>query len=129
MQTHVVGTAILVEWAKLDLGDLPTRVLRATVIRYDDSGCAVEVQHVVLPLDRFPDLVPNGGDLSDIIELAWRHGFSLGGASEHIRIVPASGDIAQNLGIVPGTAVLKRDRVTELAEGEPLEWRVTYSRT
>ena len=117
MQTHVVGTANLVEWAKLDLGDLSTRVLRATLIRYDDSGCAVEVQHVVLPLDRFPGLVPNGGDLSDIVDLTRRHGLSLGGASEHIRIVPASGDIAQNLGIVPGTAVLKRDRVTEFGRG------------
>jgi DNA-binding GntR family transcriptional regulator len=73
-------------------------------------------------------LVLNGGDVSDILDLARRHGHSLGGASERILIVPASGDIAQTLGVVPGTSVLKRDRVTESAEGEPLEWRIAYSR-
>jgi DNA-binding GntR family transcriptional regulator len=129
MQTHAVGTANLIEWARLDLKDLPAPVLRATLVRYDDGGSAVKVEYVVLPLDRFPGLVANTGDLFDIVDLARRHGLSLGGASERIRIVAASGDIARTLRVAPGTSVLKRDRVTDSAEGEPLEWRIAYSRT
>jgi DNA-binding GntR family transcriptional regulator len=64
----------------------------------------------------------------DIIELAQRHGLTLGRASERVSIVPASTDVARHLRIAPGTDVVKLDRVTETADGTPIEWRVAFTR-
>ena len=121
-----VDTATLVEWAKLGLSSPKARVLRVTRILFDASDRALALEEVVLALVRFSGLTPNGGDIPDIIELAQRHGISLGRATERISIVPATKDIASHLGIAAGANVLKLDRIAETADGEPVEWRVAY---
>jgi DNA-binding GntR family transcriptional regulator len=43
-----------------------------------------------------------------------------------VSIVLATKDVAMHLGIPAGANVLKLDRVAETANGEPVEWRVTF---
>jgi DNA-binding GntR family transcriptional regulator len=117
---QTVGTANVAEWAKLVLSNLQTPVLRVTRLRHDDQARSVALEEVVLPLDRFSGLAPNGGDIPDIVELAQRHGLSLGRVTERISIVRATRDVASHLRIAAGTDVMKLDRVTETADGRPM---------
>jgi DNA-binding GntR family transcriptional regulator len=79
-----------------------------------------------LALERFPGLAANGGDVPDLVELAQRHGLTLGPASERLSIVRATKDVASRLQIAPGVDVLRLNRIVETADGEPVEWRVTF---
>ena len=95
--TQSTDTAILEEWAKLDLSAPNSRVLRLTRVQFDDNSRPLGVEEVVLALERFPGLAANGGDVPDLIELAQRHGISLGRATERISIVQATKDVASRL--------------------------------
>ena len=100
---QTVETANIVEWAKLALKSSRTRVIRVARILFDDNDRPIALEEAVLPLERFPGLSPNGGgDVPDLIELAQRHGLSLGRATERISIVPATKDVAMHLGIPAG---------------------------
>src|SRR4029453_4594551 len=77
MITQSTGIPTIEEWAKLDLDGSNSCVMRLTRVRYGDNSHPIGVEEVVLPLDRFPGLVANGGDVPDIIELAQRHGLAL----------------------------------------------------
>ena len=124
---QATGTANIVEWSKLSLSSLQAPVLRVTRILFDDNDRPIALEEAVLPLERLAGLSSNdGADIPDIIELAQRLGISLGRAMERISIVPAIKDIASYLGIAAGTDVMKLDRLTETADGEPIEWRVGY---
>ena len=124
--TQSTGTPTIEEWAKLDLNAPNSRVLRLTLVRYDNNNHPLAVEEVVLALERFPGLAANGGDVPDIVELAQRHGLSLGHASERLVIVHASREVASHLRIAPGADVLRLNRIVETADGEPVEWRVTF---
>jgi DNA-binding GntR family transcriptional regulator len=126
---QTVGTANVAEWAKLVLSNLQAPVLRVTRLRHDDQTRSVALEEVVLPLDRFPGLAPNGGDIPDIVELAQRHGLSLGRVTERISIVRATSDVASHLQITARSNVMKLDRITETVDGKPVEWRVAFART
>jgi len=134
MMAHTVsieqaaGAANSVERAKLALNASQTTVLRVARIRYDDDYLTLAYEKVVLPLDRFPGVVPDGGDIPDIIELSQRTGLTLGRATERVSILPATRDVALHLGIAEGTDAVKLDRVTETADGVPIEWLVAYAR-
>ena len=125
---RTVGTANVVEWAKLALAGLQAPVLRVTRLRHDDQDRPVALETVVLVLKHFPALEGDGGVIPDICELAQRYGLSLLRTAERVGIVPAAGDIALHLGIAVGTKVLKLDRVVETAGGVPIEWRVSFNR-
>jgi DNA-binding GntR family transcriptional regulator len=105
--TQSTGTATVEEWAKLDLDAPNSRVLRLTRVRRDDNSDPVVVEEVVLALERFPGLAANGSDVPDIVELAQRHGLSLGNASEHVSFAHASREVASHLQIAPGADVLR----------------------
>ena len=124
--TQSTGTATLEDWAALDLNAPNSQVLRLTRVRRDDNGSPVVVEEVVLALERFRDLAANGSDIPDIVELAQRHGLSLGHATERIAIVPASRAMVSHLQLAPGANVLKFNRIVETADGEPVEWCVTF---
>jgi DNA-binding GntR family transcriptional regulator len=126
MITQNIGTPTIEEWAKLDLGTPNSRVLRLTRVQLDDNSHPVGVEEVVLALERFRGLAANGGDVPDIIELAQRHGLSLRRATERLSIVRATKDVASHLRIALGADVLKLNRIVETADGDPVEWRVTY---
>jgi DNA-binding GntR family transcriptional regulator len=122
------GTATLEEWAKLDL-DVPNApVLRLTRVQLDDNNHPLALEEIVLALERFPGLIANGADVPDIVELAQRHGLTLGRGMERLSIVPATKDVASHLQIAPGANLLKLNRIVETADGEPVEWRVTFSK-
>ena len=125
--TQAAETANLVEWAKLALSSPQARVLRVTRVRYDAPyHPPVALEEVVLALDRFSGLVPNGGDLPDIIELAPRYVLSLGRATERVSVIQATKAIALHLGIPMGSDLLRLERIAETVDGEPVEWRVVF---
>ena len=124
--THSTGTATVEEWAKLDLNAPNSHVLRLTRVQLDDNSHPLGVEEIVLALERFPGLTANGGDVPDITELAQRHGLSLGHAFERVSVVPATKENCAHLQIALGTDVLKLNRIVETADGEPVEWRVTF---
>ena len=117
------GTATFDEWTKLGLTAPKSRVLRVKRVQYDTPQRPMALEEVVLPLDRFPGLT---ADASEITEIAQRYGLSLGRASEHVSIVPATKDVAAHLGVTAGENVMKLDRIVETADGKPIEWRVTF---
>ena len=124
---QATGTANIVEWSKLSLSSLQAPVLRVTRILFDDNDRPIALEEAVLPLERLPGLSPNGGaDIPRHHRACPASGISLGRAMERISIVPAIKDIASHLGIAAGTDVMKLDRITETADGEPIEWRVAY---
>ena len=124
--TQRTGSAILEEWAKLDLSAPNSRVLRLTRVQLDDNSHPLGVEEVVLALERFPGLAANGADIPDIIELAQRHGIVLGRATERVSMVRATKDVASHLHVAAGTDVLKLNRIVETVDGEPVEWRVSF---
>jgi len=124
--TQSTGTPTLEEWAKLDLNVPNSCVLRLTRVQLDDNNQPLSVEEVVLALERFPGLAVNGGDVPDIVELAQRHGLALGRATERLSIVRATKDVATHLQIAPGVDVLRLNRIVETADGDPVEWRVTF---
>src|SRR5262245_12569946 len=126
--TKTADTANAIERTILRLTQPLTPVLRLTRIRYDEDGWPLMYKEVVLPLNCFPGLAPNGADIPDIFELAQRHGHTLGRATERVSIVAATTDVAFHLRIAAGTDVLKLDRVIETTDGVPIQWRVAYAR-
>ena len=125
--TQSTGPPTVEEWAKLNLNAPGSRVLRLTRVRHDAPyDPPVALEEVVLALDRFPGLLPNGGDVPDVVELAQRHNLSLGRATERVRVIQATKAIALHLGVAMGTNVLRLERIAETVDGEPVEWRVTF---
>ena len=122
--TQNTDTANAGERTKLALKAPGARVMRLTRIRYDATNRPIALEEVVLPLNRFPGLT---ADVSDITELAQCYRLSLGRATEHVSIVPATKDVALHLGIAAGADVMKLDRVTQTADGVPIEWRVAFA--
>jgi DNA-binding GntR family transcriptional regulator len=122
------GTPTLEEWAKLDLNVPNSHVLRLTRVQLDDNSQPLGVEEVVLALERFPGLAANGGDVPEIIELAQRYSLSLGRATERLSIVRATKDVASYLQVGAGTDVLRLNRIVETADGEPVEWRVSFTK-
>jgi len=103
------------------------RVLRVTRILFDDKDRPIALEEAVLPLERFPGLSPDGGgDIPGIIQLAQRHGISLGRAMEGINIVPTTKDVVSHLAIAASADVMKLDCIVKTADGEPIEWRVAF---
>jgi DNA-binding GntR family transcriptional regulator len=111
---------------ELDLSAANSRVLRLTRVLNDDNNHPVAVEEVVLALEQFRGLAADGGNVPDLVELAQRHGLSLGHACERVVIVHASKDVASHLQIAVGTDVLRLNRIVETVDGEPVEWRVTF---
>jgi len=101
-------------------------VLRLMRVQLDDNNHPLGVEVVVLALERLPGLAANGGDVPDIIELAQRHGVSLGRAAERLSIVRATKDVASHLQVAPGADVLRLNRILETADGDPVEWRLMF---
>jgi DNA-binding GntR family transcriptional regulator len=124
--TQSTGPPTVEEWAKLDLNAPNACVLRLTRVQVDDNNHPLGVEEVVVALERFPGLVANGAEVPDIVELAQRHGTSLGRGTERLSIVPATKDVASHLQIAPGADVLKLNRIVATTDGEPVEWRVTF---
>ena len=126
--TQSTGIATIEEWAKLDLSAPNSRVLRLTRVQLDDNKHPRGVEEVVLALERFPALAANGADIPDIVELAQRYGLSLGRATERLSIVRATKEVASHLQVGADTDVSRLNRIVETADGDPVEWRVSFKK-
>ena len=102
-------------------------MLRVTRVRSED-GRPFAYEIVVLPLKLFPGLVSNGEIGSDTLGLARRQGLHLGLAAESMSTTEASKDVAACLGVAPGSRVTMLDRVVSTVDGQPVEWRVAFTR-
>jgi DNA-binding GntR family transcriptional regulator len=124
--SQTIGTANADELAKLALNNARAEVLRLTRVRQDEyDRRPLAYEKIALTLSHFPALARDGDVAPDILELAQRHGVSLGLATERVSIVRATSHVALHLGVAAGTNVLKLDRIIETASGEPIGWRVT----
>ena len=56
-------------------------------------------------------------------------GMTIGSARERLKAVLASDQEARDLGVAPGTPVLRIDRVAYSLDGHRTEWRVSHCRT
>lgn len=123
--SQTAGNANPAERAALRLSG-GSAVIRATRIHRDLGGAPLAYDEVVWPVERF-----SGATLDptlDLVELAGRHGISLGHATEHLAIVSATPELAGHLGIAAGANVVKSDRVVESTDGLPVEWRIAWSK-
>lgn len=83
------------------------------------------VEESWLPARRFPSL-PEDVATTDLPSLAQMNLIIVGHGSEKVRAIGASGDMAQELGVVEGTPILALDRIVLSADGYPLEWRLGF---
>jgi GntR family transcriptional regulator len=123
---QTTGTASKSEQERLRLGESDP-VLRVTRVRSED-GSPLAYELVVLPLKLFPGLVSNGEIGSDTLGLARRQGLQLGLAVESMSTTEASEPVAASLGVAPGSRVKMLDRVVSTVDGQPVEWRVAFTR-
>ena len=79
----------------------------------DVQGCPFAFETIVLPLDRFPDLVP-GDDFLDIVELAHRYAFRSGVPWNVSVLSRPTRKIAPHLEIADRADLVKSDRVAGL---------------
>ncbi|KAB2937850.1 MAG: GntR family transcriptional regulator [Hyphomicrobium sp.] len=117
------GPATALERERLQLSAedpvLRTRRLRCC------AGRPLMYEEARLALSRFPaiDRSRVAGDYR-IMALAQRCGMHLARASERVSLAEATGEVGELLGIEPGKALLRLDRVILTMHGEPVEWRI-----
>lgn len=87
------------------------------------SGRTFAVEDACLAIGRLPGLGrAEAGDWS-LTTLAQRHGVHVAKASEEMRLIAASPEVAELLAIEPATVLVQLDRVISSATDSPLEWR------
>jgi DNA-binding GntR family transcriptional regulator len=81
-------------------------------------------EYLRLPSALFPRLPDQ---LHSVQHLADQYGLHLGEAEQQISIERASQIVSKALGVSLGTMIWRSDRVVQLRDCSPLEWRTTYS--
>jgi GntR family transcriptional regulator len=122
---HGPGSEIACSRLRLHPGDPVHRIRMVRAQR----GQIVLVEDSTLPAALFPALADNGqAEFADSISaLAQKHGILLGRAEERVSVAAAQGDVADALGIVPGTPVIQLDRILLMLDGcQPVEWRIVH---
>lgn len=104
---------------KLDPG---AKILRMTRVR-SMRGKPFLLEFVSLPQSRFPGLADVKTLPAQIATLAQQYGFIVSSAEEEVSVVVASDKTGLQLGIAPGTPLLKLDRTVYATDGIPIEWR------
>jgi GntR family transcriptional regulator len=120
------GTATEIESKRLRLraGDPVHRIQRVRHRR----GQIVLVEETTLPAALFPALADGNAEFSGSIgAFAQKYGILLGGGEMRISIDAARDNVADALGIAPGTPVMQLDRVLlMLNDNRPVEWRIVH---
>jgi GntR family transcriptional regulator len=81
------------------------------------------VEEVVMPAMLFPDLDEQNDLPSRIVVLAQQYGILLGKGDERVSIGAASPEVAETLGLKPGSPILLLDRLVYDLSGRAVEWR------
>lgn len=102
----------------------------ALVIRIDRvrlrGGRPFLVETIVLPRARFPGLAELGEIPNTLYDLFQRkYGILVARADERISAVSANASISRQLGIEPGSPLLRIDRIAYALDNRPVEWRVS----
>lgn len=84
------------------------------------------VEDAAVPAALFPGLLGRREIAGNVSALAQDYGILLGKAQERISLGVPPANIAQTLGIAPGTPVMLRDRLMFMLDGPPLEWGMTH---
>jgi GntR family transcriptional regulator len=86
------------------------------------------VEEACLAVSRLPGLVAETLGDWNALALAQPHGVHVNAASEEVRPVPASPEVAAQLCVEAGTMLLRLDRVLFAGEETPIEWRILTCR-
>lgn len=105
--------------------DKPARVIVIKRLRFR-NGSPFITETITLPATLFPTLagradVPN--TLYDLFQKEF--GVLVTRADEHITPLLADGEVAETLGVAPGTPLLKIERIAFGLDDQPIEWRVS----
>lgn len=84
------------------------------------------VEDAAVPATLFPGLPSRLELAGNVSTLAQDYGILLGKAQERISLGVPPANIAQTLGVTPGTPVMLRDRLVLMLDGPPLEWGMTH---
>jgi len=122
IETKVVAANDL-ERARLKLR-AQEKVIRIRRIRSEQRPFILE--DVAMPASRFPGLEDMPNAPQRMSALAQHFGLLLGPAYEKISIARATPEIGHALSIEPDTPVLHLDRIINLMDGPPIQWRVGY---
>jgi GntR family transcriptional regulator len=87
------------------------------------SDRAFVVEDACLAIGRLPGLRSDEVGDWNLSALAQQHGVHVARASEEVRLIAASREIAALLAIRPETVLVRLDRVISSIDGAPLEWR------
>jgi len=122
------GRASTPERQRLELG-AAAKVIRISRLR-TRAGEAFILETIVLPETFFPGLaqasrIPN--TLYDHFQKAY--GITVARGQERLTVALADVHLADRLGVVPGTPLMKLDRVMYGLQQQPVEWRVSLCRT
>lgn len=81
------------------------------------------VEEACMVIGRLPGL--RADEVGDwcLTALAQRHGVHLARACEEVRALAASQEVATLLSILPGTTLMRLDRIITAVDGAPIEWR------
>lgn len=123
-----LGTARKEEALRLEIDrDAPvTRISRVRTI----GGKAAIFERLVLPCHLFPDLHEHRELPNTLYTLFARdYGITVGKAVERLRAVPATPEVARQLGLEPNAPLLEIDRVASALDGRPVEWRISLCHT
>jgi GntR family transcriptional regulator len=94
----------------------------------DHAGRTFLVENITVSAALFASLLDKRAMVDDIVSLARHYGILLGRGEERISTVVPSPEVAQTLGVTPGTPVAMLDRVLFMLEADhPVEWRIAYS--
>ena len=101
------------------------RVLRLEQVKIEHLR-PFAYERIVLPLCRLPGIDLQPASPTNISAIAKRYGLILGRATEHIRIVRVTPDVALHLAVAQNHNVLELSRVTRTTDGVPIEWRMAF---
>jgi GntR family transcriptional regulator len=122
---HGIATEVERTRLRLRAGDPVHRIQRVRHRR----GQIVLVEETTLPAALFPALADNGNVefAGSIGALAQKYGILLGGGEMRVSVEAARENVADALGIAPGTPVMQLDRVLLMLNGNrPVEWRIVH---
>lgn len=112
----------------LSTGDPVVRIERVRLL----GGAAVLSETVTVPASRFPGLerLPVADVPNTLYEMYEReHDITIHRADERVKAVNAGARVARQLGIEPGDALLRIERVAFTLSGTPVELRVSFCDT
>jgi GntR family transcriptional regulator len=107
---------------RLAAGDAVYRIRR---VRYH-AGRNFMVEDATVLAALFPRLPERREIAGNITVLASEYGVLLGGAQERISLGVPAADVAEALGIAPGTPALLRERLVFMLDGPPVELGIAY---